>query len=233
MTSEMKNYATGSIIPLGDGLTGKSVLSRLLINPHITSVEHNDVLLKTKKSYNIEMEFLTDKILVGDKVVTSTPQIYIFPGQRQKDNPHVTTFEEILDIFDCFPAMIKVSVLLLIFDVTNHRTLESLEMWLKFAYVKDWIYEKTLIILVPNKTDLLQPDEKVIISAMDYIKAFVKDHELPVKEERIMSIETSCLSMDGIHELRETITRWVAEYGIVGVGIKEIEEITGEEIENS
>ena len=49
--------------------------------------------------------------------------------------------------------------------------------------------------------------------------------------ERILSIETSCLTIDGIHELRETITRWVAEYGIVGVGIKEIEEIVGEEIE--
>jgi len=230
MTSEMKNYATGSIIPLGDGLTGKSVLSRLLINPHITSVEHSDVLFKTKKSYNIEMEFLTDKILVGDKVVTSTPQIYIFPGQRQKDNPHVSTFEEILDVFDCFPALIKVSVLLLIFDVTNHTTLESLEMWLKFAYVKEWIYDKTLIILVPNKIDLLQPDENVINSALNYIKEFVKEHELPVSDKRVLSIETSCLTMEGIHELRETITRWVAEYGIVGVGVKEIEELVEGEI---
>ncbi len=228
MTSEIKNYATGTIIPLGDGFTGKSVLSRLIINPHITSIEHGDILFKTKKSYNIEIEFMTEKILVGDRIITSTPQLYIFPGQRQKENPHATTFDEILDVFDCFPALIKVSVLLLVYDVTNDRTLQSLDTWLRFAYVKDWIFEDTLIVLVPNKVDLQRPDDKTIDQALKHIKEFAKEHELPIEGDQIITIETSCVSLEGIHNLRDTIMHWVAFNGIQGVGIKEIEEATKE-----
>jgi len=222
MTSEHRNYSTGTIIPLGDGYTGKSVLSRLLIDPHITSVEQTDILFKTKKSFNIELEFITEKVLVGNKVVISTPQLYIFPGQRQKDNPHANTFDEILDMFDCFPALIKVTVLLLIYDVTNNRTFESLDMWLRFAYVKDWIFENTLIILVPNKIDLQEPDDKTMIQALNHIEEFLIDHEIQYESDQIMAIKTSCVTMEGIHHLRDTITQWVAERGISGVGIAEI-----------
>jgi len=39
MADEIKHYATGSVIPLGDGFTGKSVLSRLIINPDVSDEE--------------------------------------------------------------------------------------------------------------------------------------------------------------------------------------------------
>ncbi|MHA1228956.1 MAG: hypothetical protein ACTSPV_19755 [Candidatus Hodarchaeales archaeon] len=228
MADEIKNYATGTVIPLGDGFTGKSVLTRLLINSDLNPDEHKNVLLKTKKSYNIEIEFLSEEIKIKDEIIISTPQLYVFPGQRQKSNPYANTFEEILDIFDCFPALIKVNVLLLIYDVTTPRTLNSLDMWLRFAYVKEWITENTLIILVPNKIDLMKVSNKDIELAIQHIREFIEAHELLVPKEQVIAIKTSCLNLTGVRELRHKITKWIAERGIKGVGIKEIEETAKE-----
>ena len=218
--SQLKKYATGSILPLGDGLTGKSVLSQILINKHIDSIEHGDILLNTKKSMNIEMEFSSDVVFQGDKEVTTSLQFYIFPGQRQKDHPDSTTFDEILAIFDCFPALEKVSVLLMIYDVTRTSTLKSLEMWLKFALVKGWIYEKTKLILVSNKIDLQNPDEKFVEQLRNGIYNLISKHEIHMVEDQVSSVHTSCVTLEGIPELRDEITRWVAEKGIIGVGIR-------------
>jgi GTPase SAR1 family protein len=106
--------------------------------------------------------------------------------------------------------------------------LQSLDTWLRFAYVKDWIFEDTLIILVPNKVDLERPDDKTLNQALKHIKEFAKEHELPIEGDQIITIETSCVSMEGVHNLRDTIMQWVAFNGIQGVGIKEIEEATKE-----
>jgi len=223
MTGEIKFYATGSVIPLGDGFTGKSVLSRLIINPEVTPVELSDILLKTKKSYNIEIEFSSEKVIVNDRPITSTLQFYVFPGQRQKFTPIASTFDEILAVFDCFPALMKVSVLLLVYDVAQFSTLESLEMWLRFAIVKEWIYENTLILLVSNKVDLQKANEKHIDQALGFINSYIKDHKLPVKEDQIMAISTSCVTMEGVNEIRERVVDWIARRGIIGVGILETE----------
>ena len=223
MTDEIKLYATGSVIPLGDGFTGKSVLSRLMINPDVTPVELSDILLKTKKSYNIEIEFSSEKVIVNDKPITSTLQFYVFPGQRQKFTPRASTFDEILAVFDCFPALMKVSVLLLIYDVAQFSTLESLEMWLRFAIVKEWIYEDTLIILVSNKVDLQSANEKHIEQALGFINSYIEDHKLPVKEDQIRAVSTSCVTMEGVDEIRRTVVDWIAKRGIIGVGILETE----------
>ena len=128
MADEIKHYATGSVIPLGDGFTGKSVLSRLIINPDVSDEELKDILLKTKKSYNIEIEFSSEVVEVDSLPVTTTLQFYVFPGQRQKASSRSTTFNEILSVFDCFPALLRVSALLLIYDVSRFSTLESLDM---------------------------------------------------------------------------------------------------------
>ena len=223
MKDEIKLYATGSVIPLGDGFTGKSVLSRLIINPDVSPVELSDILLKTKKSYNIEIEFSSEKVKVNNKPITSTLQFYVFPGQRQKFTPRASTFDEILAVFDCFPALMKVSVLLLIYDVSQFSTLESLEMWLRFAIVKEWIYEDTLIMLISNKVDLQVANEKHIDQALGFINSYIKDHKLPVKEDQIRAIRTSCVTMEGIKEIRESIIDWIAKRGIIGVGILETE----------
>jgi hypothetical protein len=218
--NQVKHYATGTILPLGDGLTGKSVLSRLLIHKNISPLEQGDILLNTKKSYNIELEFSSDKVTVGDKEVTTSLQFYIFPGQRQKDHPYTTTFDEILAIFDCFPAMEKVSVILMIYDVARTSTLKSLEMWLKFALVKEWIYDKTLLILVSNKTDLQEPDEKFVEQLRSGIHSMITNHGIKIEENQIKSKYTSCINLDGISELRKDIVNWIAEKGILGVGTR-------------
>jgi GTPase SAR1 family protein len=225
MPDEIKHYATGSIIPLGDGFTGKSVLSRLIVNPKISDEELNNILLKTRKSYNIEIEFSSKEIITDDQPIITTLQLYVFPGQRQKISDRSTTFDEILNIFDCFPVLMKVSVLLLVYDVTKEHTLQSLEMWLRFALVKDWIYKDTLIVLVSNKTDLEPANEDTINHVKDTIYSYIKDHELPVEKDQIKSIKTSCVKMEGIEELRRMSLEWIAERGIKGVGIRDIEKL--------
>ncbi len=232
MTDEIKHYATGSVIPLGDGFTGKSVLSRLIIDPKLSDEKLNHILLRTRKSYNIEIEFSSEEIITEDQPVITTLQFYVFPGQRQKISEKSTTFDEILDFFDCFPVLLKVSVLLLIYDVTKETTLQSLEMWLRFALVKDWIYKDTLIILVSNKTDLEPANDATINQVKDTIYSYIQDHELPVEKEQIKSIKTSCVRMEGIEELREMALEWISERGIRGVGIRDIENLgEKEEIE--
>ena len=232
MTDEIKHYATGSVIPLGDGFTGKSVLSRLIIDPKLSDEKLNHILLRTRKSYNIEIEFSSEEIITENQPVITTLQFYVFPGQRQKISEKSTTFDEILDFFDCFPVLLKVSVLLLIYDVTKETTLQSLEMWLRFALVKDWIYKDTLIILVSNKTDLEPANDATINQVKDTIYSYIQDHELPVEKEQIKSIKTSCVRMEGIEELREMALEWIAERGIRGVGIRDIENLgEKEEIE--
>ncbi len=225
MTDEIKHYATGSVIPLGDGFTGKSVLSRLIIDPKLSDEKLNHILLRTRKSYNIEIEFSSEEIITEDQPVITTLQFYVFPGQRQKISEKSTTFDEILDFFDCFPVLLKVSVLLLIYDVTKETTLQSLEMWLRFALVKDWIYKDTLIILVSNKTDLEPANDVTINQVKDTIYSYIQDHELPVEKEQIKSIKTSCVRMEGIEELRKMALEWIAERGIRGVGIRDIENL--------
>ncbi len=225
MTDEIKHYATGSVIPLGDGFTGKSVLSRLIIDPKLSDEKLNHILLRTRKSYNIEIEFSSEEIITEDQPVITTLQFYVFPGQRQKISEKSTTFDEILDFFDCFPVLLKVSVLLLIYDVTKETTLQSLEMWLRFALVKDWIYKDTLIILVSNKTDLEPANDDTINQVKDTIYGYIQDHELPVEKEQIKSIKTSCVKMEGIEELRKMALEWIAERGIRGVGIRDIENL--------
>ncbi|MHA1201482.1 MAG: hypothetical protein ACTSQ4_03065 [Candidatus Heimdallarchaeaceae archaeon] len=225
MADEIKHYATGSVIPLGDGFTGKSVLSRLIIDPKLSDEKLNHILLKTRKSYNIEIEFSSEEIITEDQPVITTLQFYVFPGQRQKISERSTTFDEILDFFDCFPVLLKVSVLLLIYDVTKETTLQSLEMWLRFALVKDWIFKDTLIILVSNKTDLEPANDNTINQVKDTIYGYIQDHELPVEKEQIRSIKTSCVRMEGIEELRKMALEWIAERGIRGVGIRDIENL--------
>ena len=218
--SETVNYATGSILPLGDGLTGKSVLTRLLLNPSISSAEHADILYNTKKSLNIELEFASEKIYVGKDLVNTSLQFYVFPGQRQKESINITTFDEILNIFHYFPAMQKISVLLLVYDVSRSNTLKSLEMWLKVALARDWIFDKTLIILISNKTDLQQPDNNYVWQLLEEIHEMIKEKGITLDEFQIRVIPTSCFTMEGIQLLKETVTDWVGRNGLRSKGTR-------------
>ena len=220
MEGEIKQYATGSILPLGDGATGKTVLTRLLLNPNMESIEHGDILLNTRKSHNIEIEFSSEVVDVdGEETITSL-QFYVFPGQRQKASTNTTTFDEILAIFDWFPAMEKINVILFLHDASRFHTLTSLEMWLRFSIVKNWIWENTLIILVTNKTDLLQPKEEDIKQVCSSMYKLIKEHEFPIEEDQVRAISTSCVTLEGVNELRKEIISWVARKGMKLKGIR-------------
>ena len=220
MTSETVQYATGSILPLGDGLTGKSVLTRILLNPQVSSAEHADILYNTKKSLNIELEFASDKIRMYGEIVNTSLQFYVFPGQRQKTSQYITTFDEILSIFHYFPTLQKINVLLLVYDVSRSNTLKSLEMWLKVAMTKGWIYDKTLVILVSNKTDLQQPETDYLWKLLEGIYAMIVEKGIQLQEEQVRAINTSCFTLEGIQLLRDMIIDWIAENGIKGKGVR-------------
>ncbi len=220
MEGEIKQYATGSILPLGDGATGKTVLTRLLLNPNMESIEHGDILLNTRKSHNIEIEFSSEVVDVdGEETITSL-QFYVFPGQRQKVSTITTTFDEILAIFDWFPAMEKINVILFLHDASRFHTLTSLEMWLRFSIVKNWIWENTLIILVTNKIDLIQPKEEDVKQVCSNMYKLIKEHDFPIEEDQVRAINTSCVSLEGVKELREEIISWIARKGMKLKGIR-------------
>lgn len=220
MEGEIKQYATGSILPLGDGSTGKTVLTRLLLNPCMGSIEHGDILFNTRKSHNIEIEFSVEVVDVEGDEITTALQFYVFPGQRLKASTDTTTFDEIFAIFDFFPAMEKINVILFLHDASRFHTLTSLEMWLRFSIVKDWIWENTLIILVTNKIDLIQPKDEDLKQVCSNMYKLIKEHEFPIEEDQVRAINTSCVTLEGVKELREEIMNWIARRGMKLKGIR-------------
>lgn len=220
MTVVTQLYSTGTILPLGDGLTGKSVITKLLINPVVTKEDHTNIMYNTKKSLNIEMEFASEKVNFGNESVNTSLQFYVFPGQRQKESERITTFDEILSIFSYFPAMQKISVLLLVYDVTRSNTLKSLEMWLKLALAQGWVHEKTLILLISNKTDLQIPNYAYTQQLLQGIHTLVIQKGINIGEQQVRSINTSCLTLAGMQILRDELIYWISENGIQGIGTK-------------
>ncbi|MCK5047213.1 MAG: hypothetical protein KAS22_11575, partial [Candidatus Heimdallarchaeota archaeon] len=139
-------------------------------------------------------------------------------GQRQKTHKQSSTFEEIINIFGFFPALEKISVLLLVHDSSRINTLKSLELWLKIALEKKWLYENSLVVLVNNKIDLYNPDESFINQIKNGIYSLVQQKDLQIDKNQIKTINTSCITLEGISELRNMITEWIATKGKYGIG---------------
>ncbi|MHA2249538.1 MAG: hypothetical protein ACXAD7_04200 [Candidatus Kariarchaeaceae archaeon] len=205
--------AAGSIIPLGDGLTGKSVITQLLMRNEITEQDKIQVLSETKKSLNIEMEFVASKRILGDEEIDVSQQYYVFPGQRQRIRDIAPSFDEILEIFDFLPALKNVSVILLLYDTTRIESLKSLESWLSIAVSRGWVDQKTSIILVANKIDLQVADEQFIQNVADGIYNLMLANKIEYDRSSIKAIQTSCVTLDGIHELKEMILDWISLNG--------------------
>jgi hypothetical protein len=193
----------------------------MLIDRNISPEEHANILYHTKKSLNIELEFASEKVSFGNGQINTSLQFYVFPGQRQKESQRITTFDEILEIFNYFPAMKKISVLLLVYDVSRSNTLKSLEMWLKVALAQEWLSERSLVLLVSNKVDLQEPNYEYSQQLLAGIHNLITKKIPNFCESQVRAIKTSCLTLEGIQLLRNEITFWIAENGIKGIGSKE------------
>ena len=204
---------TGSIIPLGDGLTGKTVLTRLLVNEELTDDDRKQVLADSMKSLNIEMEYRNVKVETNEGIISTTLQYYVFPGQRQKISELAPTFNEILQIFDFLPALQRIEVLLLVYDTSRLESLKSLESWLQVALNKGWLSDNSLVVLVSHKSDLQQPDDSFVHQILNGIKTMIKSNGNQVASEKAMTITTSALTNQGIDDLKSIIHNWVAING--------------------
>jgi len=211
--TKLKIKSIGTVIPLGDGATGKSLLSNHLQK---CPKDANEVLLLAqtiKKSLNIEIEFSTRTFNFEEKTVDTTIQYYVFPGQKQEIFQSNRTFEYIANIFDFLPALKKVSVLLLIYDTTRIESVKSLEYWLTEAIERNWIHAKTKIILVANKIDLQESNEKFNSDITNGIYQMLLKNDIKIPENQITSTSISALTLEGVDNLRNEIFYWVMQYG--------------------
>ena len=209
---ERSHVKMGSIVPLGDGAVGKSVISKLLINKLFTrdKSDYLSVLEDTKKSTNIEMQFGYSKYDQDGIDYSVSMQYYIFPGQVQKESSRTVTFSEIMNIFKFFPALKNVKVLLLMYDVSRIYTLKSLENWLNVSIKSKWVHEESLILLLSNKVDIQIPDQNYIDQILGGIYNILQSHGINIKVHNIRSINTSCKTLEGIREVYESIVEHIA-----------------------
>ncbi|MGB1315329.1 MAG: hypothetical protein ACPG4Y_04870 [Chitinophagales bacterium] len=203
----------GTVIPLGDGATGKSLITKLLID-NVTDQElANKLAQDIKKSLNIELEYCNELLEFEDKTVSTTLQYHVFPGQRQKISNAAPTFSEIVEIFNFLPSLKEVKVLLMVYDVTRIESLKSLESWLAVAMQRQWISNETKIILVSNKIDLVSPNQQFIENIQNGIHQMLTSEGISINKNQICSKEVSALSLKGINNLRKEIFEWVAHNG--------------------
>lgn len=203
----------GTVIPLGDGATGKSLITKLLID-NITDVNKALQLAQNiKKSLNIELEYSNKELEFKDKKISTTLQYHVFPGQKQKISTSAPTFNEIIKIFEFLPSLKAVKVILMVFDVTRLESLKSLESWLTVATQREWISNETKIILIANKIDLMKPNKKFIEEVKNGIYQMLINEGINVSKNQISSIEVSAINLTGLPELRQEIFEWVAHNG--------------------
>ncbi|MDH5404356.1 MAG: hypothetical protein OEY49_17790 [Candidatus Heimdallarchaeota archaeon] len=211
----VRYVSTGSIIPLGDGLVGKSVLTQFLINTDLMDDQQIlDILEKTKKSVNLEMEFSKVNIEIEDKIIETTLQFYVFPGQVQKESNRTVTFNEIMHIFEFLPMLKSAHVILMVYDTSRIFTLKSLENWLLVSMEKGWVSNNTLIYLISNKVDIQQPNVDFVQALQEGIINLLHQQGLQNMNDNVKVINTSCKTKEGIIPLRENIARWIATNGI-------------------
>lgn len=203
----------GTVIPLGDGATGKSLITKLLINNTKDPSEALQLAQDIKKSLNIELEYCNEELEFQDKIVSTTLQYHVFPGQQQKISNSAPTFNEIVEIFDFLPSLKSVKVILMVYDVTRIESLKSLESWLTVAMQRDWISSETKVILISNKIDLVKPNKPFIEQVKSGIYNLLKAEGINVLENQICSLEVSALSLEGIQALRQEVFEWVALNG--------------------
>lgn len=199
---------TGSVFPIGDGGVGKTALSKVMSEHKDTStrVECIDGL---KKTVNMEFDFVNCKCPTSDEAILI--QMYVPPGQRSIDQAEeLGTFEKIMDTYSFMPNMQNISVLLLVYKLSEFRTLAVLESWLETAVMNSLIKSFTSIVLVGTHLDITPFDVKPeqVRQAVDFVRLKVEE-SLPNWRGCVEQTYVSNVTGTGIPELRTELEELV------------------------
>ncbi|MFX1561221.1 MAG: GTPase domain-containing protein [Promethearchaeota archaeon] len=199
---------TGSVFPIGDGGVGKTALSKAMSEYKGTSskVECIDGL---KKTVNMEFEFVNCKCTTSDEAILL--QMYVPPGQRSVDQAEeLGTFEKVMETYSFMPNMQNISVILLVYKLSEFRTLAVLETWLETALMEGLIKPFTNAVLVGTHLDITPFDVKPeqVQQAVDFVRSKIEEN---IADYRgcIEQTYVSNVTGTGIPELRNELAELV------------------------
>jgi GTPase SAR1 family protein len=199
---------TGSVFPIGDGGVGKTALSRAMAEFKETSVKI-ECLDGLKKTVNMEFEFVSCTCPTTDEAILL--QMYVPPGQRSNEQANeLGTFEKVMDTYSFMPNMQNISVVLLVYKLSEFRTLAVLESWLDTAIMNDLIKNFTSVVLVGTHLDITPFDVKPeqVAQAVQFIRSRIEE-SLSSWRGCVEQTYVSNLTGTGIRDLRKVISELV------------------------
>jgi GTPase SAR1 family protein len=166
---------TGSVFPIGDGGVGKTSLSKVMAK-HKNSSTKVDCIDGLKKTVNMEFDFVKCECETSDEAILI--QMYVPPGQRNIDQAEeLGTFEKVLDTYSFMPNMQNISVLLLVYKLSEFRTLAVLESWLETAIMNSLIKPFTSVVLIGTHLDISPFDVKPaqVMQAVEFVRSKIEE----------------------------------------------------------
>jgi GTPase SAR1 family protein len=166
---------TGSVFPIGDGGVGKTALSKAMSEYRGASTKI-DCVDGLKKTVNMEFEFVNCKCGASDEAILL--QMYVPPGQRSVDQAEeLGTFEKIMETYSFMPNMQNISVVLLVYKLSEFRTLAVLESWLETALMEGLVKSFTSVVLVGTHLDITPFDVKPeqVQQAVSFVRSKIEE----------------------------------------------------------
>ncbi len=166
---------SGSVFPIGDGGVGKTALSKVMAE-HLETSTKVECIDGLKKTVNMEFEFVNCNCPTSDEAILL--QMYVPPGQRSTDQAEeLGTFEKVMDTFSFMPNMQNISVVLLVYKLSEFRTLAVLENWLETAIMNNLINDFTSVVLVGTHLDITPFDVKPeqVVQATDFVRSKIEE----------------------------------------------------------
>jgi len=199
---------TGSVFPIGDGGVGKTALAKAMSEFKETSVKM-ECLDGLKKTVNMEFEFVSCKCPTTDEAILL--QMYVPPGQRSNEQAmELGTFEKVLDTYSFMPNMQNISVVLLVYKLSEFRTLAVLESWLEAAIMNGLMKSFTSVVLVGTHLDIVPFDVKPeqVTQAVEFVRSRIED-SLSSWQGCVEQTYVSNVTATGIRDLRKVISELV------------------------
>jgi GTPase SAR1 family protein len=194
----MEKKITGFVFPLGNGAVGKTSIA-------LTMNRDSSRLMNLTKSRNLEFEYVSDQVLIGDDSYTVQQQYLILPGQKEMDGDNTgRSFETVLGLYRFMIR--RVDVVLLTYDITSLDSFYDLEFWTEKA--SDLIHNKTEYILVGTHLDLQEKREvtqDVVNSGIDFICERTRQNK-PEWAGECFAIEVSNTSMQNQEYLKSLVS---------------------------